>query len=943
MLNTDKLKIFLTQTFDIREGELRRIVLMQSSVFLLITTLLIIKPTINSLFLSEVGIESLPIAFILVALAAGVITTFYSRILNKISLNKTIHYTLVISVISILVFSILLRLNIIDHWILFMFYIWVAVFGVLATSQFWILANIIFNPREAKRLFSLIGGAAIAGGIFGGYLTSALAPLIGSENLLFLGVVFLSICIPLTKKIWYSNPSTASSTFKRKKRSGKVSNHPFRLILQSKHLTYLALITAISVIVSKLVDYQFSAISSLKIDDPDELTAFFGFWYSNINIISLLIQLFITRKVVGVYGVGISLFFMPAGIFIGAIAVLVMPALWSAILIKTSDGGLKQSINKSAIELLALPIASETKNQIKTFIDVFVDSFATGLGGLILILLINGFNLSIQFVSLSIILLILLWFYIAKKVRAEYLSLFKEKLNVNLKSNEKERAPIDINDLPVYEGISKVLDQGTETQILYVLSQVDDLQNEKLLPNIKQLLSHDSPQIVAAAIRKLYFYKSEDLSVEMTKYALSSSQTVKIAAIEYLIERTYKGKMELIQTYLVDESYEIRYAALNALINEVKDNRSLQEVVHLKEVILKMMNELKEHPNDEDLIIKETLLLTAIGNTDFLEVYQYISEKLNSSIPPIKKAAILAAGKTLESKFILPLLSILPEEEFKKTAKEALAEYGFKILPLLKKLIRDNDLDVLIVREVPAIAELIGDNGSVEFLFELLDYEDNMVRNEAIRALSTIKLTKRHIVFNKKRILKHIFEEAVHFENTLVAMYIQQKRMDVKASSGLNEEFEARKSLITILEKRLDDNLERIFRFLGLKYPPEEIDSVLRGIKSDKVEIRINAIEFLDNLLEGNLKKILIPIIETSIMESVNEKTLQDLGLKEMSQYDCFAILMGSKDSKVKLAVLYLIGILKDPKYLPLISPLLHHPNIKLQSLAQQIFADLNT
>ena len=375
MISVDKAKDFFYRTFDIREGELRRTFLMQLSIFLLISTLLIIKPSINSLFLINAGIENLPIAFILVAVFAGILTTFYSRLLNKIPLNRIIHYTLLISVICILLFTVLLKMNIIDVWILYVFYVWVAIFAVLATSQFWILANIIFNTREAKRLFNLIGGAAIAGGIFGGYLTSILAPYIGSENLLFIGAFFLVVCIFLIRMIWNSNKSTATSLYKRRKRMGRVSEHPLRLIVKSKHLTYLALITAIGVFVARLVDYQFSAISSLLITDEDELTAFFGFWFSNINIISLLIQLFLTRRVVGTFGVGMSLFFLPAGIFIGALSVMFFPALWSAILIKSADGSLKQSVNKSAIELLALPIPIETKNQAKTFIDVFVDSF----------------------------------------------------------------------------------------------------------------------------------------------------------------------------------------------------------------------------------------------------------------------------------------------------------------------------------------------------------------------------------------------------------------------------------------------------------------------------------------------------------------------------------------------------------------------------------------
>ena len=68
--------------------------------------------------------------------------------------------------------------------------------------------------------------------------------------------------------------------------------------------------------------------------------------------------------------VGVSLLILPSGIFVGAIAILFSPHLWSAILIRIADGSLKQSINKSGIELLALPIPTHIKNQAKTFIDV---------------------------------------------------------------------------------------------------------------------------------------------------------------------------------------------------------------------------------------------------------------------------------------------------------------------------------------------------------------------------------------------------------------------------------------------------------------------------------------------------------------------------------------------------------------------------------------------
>ena len=146
----------LRNVFDIREGEYRRAVLMQLNIFLIISTLLIVKPTVNGLFLSNLGAENLPKAFVLVALFAGLVSLLYSKILSRMPLNTIIIRTMITSVIMLLVFGVLLRVNFLEDWVLYLFYIWVAIFAVLSASQFWILANVVFNSREAKRLLVLL-------------------------------------------------------------------------------------------------------------------------------------------------------------------------------------------------------------------------------------------------------------------------------------------------------------------------------------------------------------------------------------------------------------------------------------------------------------------------------------------------------------------------------------------------------------------------------------------------------------------------------------------------------------------------------------------------------------------------------------------------------------------------------------------------------------------
>ena len=65
------------------------------------------------------------------------------------------------------------------------FYVWVNCFGVIAPVQAWSFANSLFDTRQAKRLFGLIGSGASLGAIAGGVLARFLVePVGGTINLM---------------------------------------------------------------------------------------------------------------------------------------------------------------------------------------------------------------------------------------------------------------------------------------------------------------------------------------------------------------------------------------------------------------------------------------------------------------------------------------------------------------------------------------------------------------------------------------------------------------------------------------------------------------------------------------------------------------------------------------------------------------------------------------
>jgi len=278
--------------FDIREGERLRVLLMTLYIFLVISSLMIIKSTSTSLFLSKFTVSKLPNVFILVAVFAALMASLYSILLKRLSLIRLIVNTLQIAIASLLIFKIFLSVNFLESWTLYIFYVWSAIFALISASQFWILTNIMFNSREVKRLIGFIGSGAIGGGIFGGYLTKFLAPNMGSGNLIYICVLFLTACILITRSLVVKTSQDENlQRFRQQQQTETVTDSPLTLIMHSRHLTLLAFILGVSVIVGKLVEYQFSAIASSRITEEDQLTAFFGFWFSNLNIASLFIQL----------------------------------------------------------------------------------------------------------------------------------------------------------------------------------------------------------------------------------------------------------------------------------------------------------------------------------------------------------------------------------------------------------------------------------------------------------------------------------------------------------------------------------------------------------------------------------------------------------------------------------------------------------------------------
>src|SRR5215213_5888779 len=169
---------------DIRPGEGLPVLLTFSYIWIVVASFLLAKPIRSGLFLGEHEAYDLVYVYAAVPLVLSLFVPLYTRVAARFG-SRTV------TVATLLGFS----LNVLLFWYLFrfhafqrlpdVFYVWVSCYGVIAPVQAWSFANSLFDTRQAKRLFGLIGAGASLGAMSAGVLARVLVePVGGTVNLL---------------------------------------------------------------------------------------------------------------------------------------------------------------------------------------------------------------------------------------------------------------------------------------------------------------------------------------------------------------------------------------------------------------------------------------------------------------------------------------------------------------------------------------------------------------------------------------------------------------------------------------------------------------------------------------------------------------------------------------------------------------------------------------
>ncbi|MBM3789942.1 MAG: cyclic nucleotide-binding domain-containing protein, partial [Acidobacteria bacterium] len=828
----------------IAEGEGATAVLMFSYSFLAMTAYNIVKPITRSKFISALGADNLPYIQLAAGLLIGFVMVGYSWLIARLPRRWSLQISQGCIAGLLLGFWFLFRTG--SEWVSVGFYFFGLILGILLISQFWTLANVVYDARQAKRLFGFIGGGAPLGGIAGSLILTGLTARLGTVNLLLVSAAIMLGCMAIVSTITLRERVGGPVAVEEEKGIG--ARKAIELLRNSKHLKLIALVISFAAVGAAVIEQQLNmATEAFKgREATDAITSFLGQVQLWTSAIGFLIQIWLTSRIHRLLGIGFALMILPVSLGTTASVMLLNAALWAPSLARVLDQSLRYTVDKTTREILYMPLPVEIKYEAKPFVDVTVDRFAKGLAAVLLLVFIQPWGLQMDWQQLSYasVLMTGLWLVMAVRARRGYQRAFRESIETqSVKPADMRLAEADLSTV---ETLIQELAGPDERRVLYAIDLLESLRKGNLVTPL--LLYHESSAVRARALG-----------------VISGAQP------------EISGRwLPAIQRMVADENTEVRIAAIGALAN-MRDDQA--------EVLLRaLMNDgdprtsmtaalvMTQSHNEDDAAAARGLLQSLAGDLrassararrDLAVALRHISgtglrrllipllQDSNEEVAAEAMTSVRHVGR-VDCFFVPTLIALLRSRRLKSHAREHLIACGEDILPILEHFLNDPGEEIWVRRHLPATIARIPCQRSMDILVRSLEAPDAFLRFKALAGIEKLRRTQPHLHFNPAPLDKLALEEAGRFlrHRAIFRSLFEQ--------AGIP----CRSLLARALSEKMGRSLDRMYRLLCVMYPWRDVTAARWAIERGDGRSRAGALEYLDNLLKGGLRQQALAALE---------------------------------------------------------------------------------
>ena len=713
--------------------------------------------------------------------------------------------------------------------------------------------------------------------------------------MLLISTAVLVPCVPLVVFMIRQTDSLTLSTIStagQEKGVGRTA--AFRMLRESRQLLVISAVIAFGAMGAGLLDQQLNMAVEEQSGDGGAaaMAAILAQVQLALSVTSFVIQVWLTSRIHRYLGIGVALLILPLGLGTSGVLILATGALGAIAFGRVLDSALRYSLDKTTREILFLPLPAELRQPVKPFVDVTVDRGAKAALALLILVLIQpwGFNLDWRQLSFVSLTMVGLWVFTAVKARQGYLASFRQSIE------QQGVVPTDVRlsvaDLSTVETLVEELAHPDERRVLYAIDVLDSLDKRNLItplllhhesgavrsraltalrdaradiaerwvPTIEKMIGDESPDVRAAAIGTLASIRDEEAAGGFARSLLADHDPRIVATAAVVLassnnESDRTAAQKALSTLAADtrESAGPARRDLAAAIRQVGDARSHDLLIPLL------------HDPDPEVADEAMRSVRALGATDFL--------------------------------FAPTLISLLGSRRLKSGARETLVGYGPAVVDVLEYFLTDSEEDIWVRRHIPATLARIPCQRSIDILVDTLGVADSFLRFKAITAIQRLRREHPSLTFKRDPIEDLLVKESRKYFNRLGLhhnLFVRAKMpKDLVLSQALDEEIER--------------TVDRVYRLLALIYPWKDITAARWSIERGDSKARANALEYLDNVLSGQLRKRVMPVLERPPDEKVRRGNVI-LKTRPRDVEETLLELINDDDQVVAAAAIDLVG-----------------------------------
>jgi AAA family ATP:ADP antiporter len=852
--------------FDVRPGEYQRTIFMGLYLLLVLFAYYVLKSASESMFLNKFDIDKLPNLYILMAIFGGALAYVYSKVAARTSLGTAVAWTMFVSIACLLGMWLPLRTR--NPAIVYTFAVWVRMFSIVTVTQGWVVASNLFDSREAKRVYGLLGMGMVVGAVFGGEFTNRAVHLIGTDNLLFASVPLVLLaygCFLIACR----EKKGAISRAKAEQNEHFSFRDITSEIAHSRHLQALIAIMTMQFIVDTLIDYQFKYMAK-EAFRGDALTAFLGRFYGRyLNITEIVLQLFFTTLILKRIGVGGTLQVMPVSLAAASVFTFLSPSVFSASLARLTEASTRYTLARTANELFYMPLPLELRNRIKAFIDIFMDRAARGISGLALIVF-TQLKFGVRGVAVVTLVVTVPWILLTIRAHREYIRTIRKRIEARRLDIGSSR--IMVEDKDTVRLLEHTAQSDNGRQASYALALLNEAPAYDIRPLLRRLADSPLEEVRTKVYELARACDVPDLIEQATSEFSTGAPSDAVREATAYVLTVSPQRIKLARLWIEDPNPAVEEGIIEALSAQ-RDNAG-DVITH---------DWISRNAGDPDPLrrILAARMVAVRGDQGTEAIHILLADP----DPKVGAAACQAAAAVRNRGYVLEIARLLSNYRVRGAAMQALAEYGPVICGTLGDLINEETLPASVRANIPRVLKRIHHQRSVDALLAAYNNPDPAIRDAALKALAQLREAAPDLNYENPQLNAQIMDETRRYYELSAALAPFTEFLDKRQSAaGL---------LARTIRERLKQSLQRLFRLLGLRYSSQEMHWTYLALSNRDKEKHADALEFLDNVLDKDLKRVLIPMLES---ERVAGHTRMPFGVESQSPEGAISTLTKSDD-----------------------------------------------